>query len=110
MFDYGFGDTDGAAFLLKISGSFASLKSAGTVNCLSGNGVEAYAGDGARNVGRMIRSAGPMCVCLISLANNHAHSDRQTGEIAKIWHFRVGCIPNSDLIDWSCASTAAPLG
>ena len=34
-----------------------------------------------------------MFVCLISLANGHAHSDRQTGEIAKIWHFRVRCIP-----------------
>src|SRR5262249_41151534 len=33
---YGLGDTDGAAFLSKISGSFVSLKSAGTVNSLSG--------------------------------------------------------------------------
>ena len=32
---YGFGDTDGSAFLLKMSGSFASLKLAGTVNTLS---------------------------------------------------------------------------
>src|ERR1051326_1384118 len=33
---YGLGDTDGAAFLSKTSGSFVSLKSAGTVNSLSG--------------------------------------------------------------------------
>src|ERR1700730_16841066 len=32
---YGLGDNDGAAFLLKMSGSFASLKLAGTVNSLS---------------------------------------------------------------------------
>src|SRR5213596_459942 len=32
---YGFGDSDGAAFLLKMSGSCVSLKLAGTVNSLS---------------------------------------------------------------------------
>src|SRR5207253_5575774 len=110
MFDYGFGDTDGAAFLLKISGSFVSLKSAGTVNSLSA--IELRLTPVivlVISVGwpEALGSCPPAAFCLPTIMRIWIG---KPGKSRKSGIFVLAASQNSDLIDWSCASTAAPLG
>src|SRR6266496_2096689 len=108
---YGFGETDGAGFsLLKMSGSFVSLKSPGTVNSPSLIGswltdvtvlvISVPCPDGLAPG----LSAGISLLRIIRVRIGSPGKSRKSGILV------LAASQNSDLMDWSCARMAAPSG
>src|SRR4029453_16058362 len=108
---YGLGEMDGAGFCLsKMSGSFISLKSPGTVNSLSLIGswlteviVLVISVPGVDGLVPGF-SAGVSLLRIMRVRIGSPGKSRKSGILV------LAASQNSDLMDWSCARIAAPSG
>src|SRR5437773_1497382 len=107
---YGLGETVGAAFLLKISGSCVSLKLAGTVNSLSAIESRLTPVTVVVISVRCPESLAPCSLAWFSLSTIMRIRIGNPGKSRKSGIFVFAASQSSDLIDWSCARTAPPFG